>query len=87
MAISHITHLIEHFKLENLRQQSRCFFCGGLHRTVECESPRREAFHLSIAAIAEQSRYDDRAVAGLSFGHNRQRGLRFRTLRFIQEVA
>ena len=55
----HIASLIEHFRLESLKEQTRCFYCGGLHRTVECESVKREAFHLSLAAIAEESRDED----------------------------
>jgi hypothetical protein len=73
-AVRHITELIEHFRLENLKQQIRCFFCGALHRTVDCESPKREAFHLSMAAIAKESRYDEMAVASLSYGHNHPSG-------------
>jgi len=64
-ASRHISALIEHFRLESLKEQTRCFYCGGVHPTVECESVKREAFYLSLAAIAEESRDEgvDRAAS------------------------
>lgn len=53
MAIHQIIDLIEHFRQENLKEQNRCFYCGGFHRTVDCQSPKREAFYLSLQAVAE----------------------------------
>jgi hypothetical protein len=52
----HLVELIDHFRMENLNQQARCFYCGGFHRTVECESSKREAFHVKLAELAAESR-------------------------------
>mgnify|MGYP006307578699 CR=1 FL=1 len=65
-----ISSLIEHFRLESLNEQTRCFYCGGLHRTVECESAKREAFHLSLAAIAEENRDEGIEQAERSSDHS-----------------
>jgi hypothetical protein len=53
--IEHITALLEHFRLENMDEKHRCFYCGGLHRTVDCKSSKRKAFHLHLATLAKQS--------------------------------
>ncbi len=52
-AINKIIALIEHFRLENLQAQTRCFYCGGAHKTVTCKSEKRAAFHLSITLLAD----------------------------------
>ncbi|MBS3780404.1 MAG: hypothetical protein KGY41_08415 [Desulfovermiculus sp.] len=43
-AIQLISDLIEHFKLESREQETRCFYCGGPHKTVNCSSDKREEF-------------------------------------------
>ncbi len=52
MVIELITDLIEHLRLENMEESFCCFYCGGSHTTVNCKSPRREAFHLSLMEIS-----------------------------------
>ncbi|MGM0423962.1 MAG: hypothetical protein ACQEQX_03450 [Thermodesulfobacteriota bacterium] len=49
-----ICALIEHFKEENLQKENKCFYCGGLHKTVACESNQKEAFHQNLAALGEE---------------------------------
>ena len=44
-AVQHIVELIEHLRQESLREQTRCFYCGGRHRSVDCGSAKREDFH------------------------------------------
>ncbi len=84
----HISALIEHFRLESLKEQTRCFYCGGLHRTVECESAKREAFHLSLAAIADESRDENIDQADSSPNHSslREDGISALT-GLLQEMA
>jgi len=55
----HLIELIDHFRLENLEQRARCFYCGGFHRTVDCESSKREAFHLKLVELAAESRDEE----------------------------
>ncbi len=52
-AINKIITFIEHLRLENLQEQTNCFYCGGAHRTVSCKSDKRAAFHLSIKLLAD----------------------------------
>ncbi len=47
-AIQKLANLIDHLRLESLREQTRCFYCGGLHRTVDCASPSRDAFMMKL---------------------------------------
>lgn len=54
MILQKLSALIEHFKAENLQKENRCFYCGGLHKTVICESDKRKAFHLSLDTLGEK---------------------------------
>ena len=49
--VQKIADLIDHLRMESLEEQHKCFYCGGDHKTVECESPHRKAFHLSLVAV------------------------------------
>ncbi len=55
MAVRQLAALIKHLRLESLQEQTRCFYCGGLHRTVECDSPRRDAFMMNLAERVNSS--------------------------------
>ncbi|HMB31963.1 MAG TPA: hypothetical protein VKN82_09080 [Desulfohalobiaceae bacterium] len=59
MVIELITDLIEHLRLENQEESFCCFYCGGSHATVNCKSPRREAFYLSLMEISSGIDYED----------------------------
>lgn len=52
-AINKIMALIDHFRLENLKEQTRCFYCGGPHKTATCRSEKRTAFHLTITLFVD----------------------------------
>ena len=54
-AVQHIVALIDHLRLESLQEEIRCFYCGGLHRSVDCESPEREAFYKVLMDIAAEA--------------------------------
>jgi len=54
-----IAELIEHLRRESLEEQTTCFYCGGDHKTVECEAPHRKAFHLSLVAGNAEIREED----------------------------
>ncbi len=51
LAIQLIADLIEHLKKECQKKETRCFYCGGLHRTVDCCSQKRENFILKLLEI------------------------------------
>ena len=59
-AVQHIVALIDHFRLESLQEETRCFYCGGVHRSVDCESLEREAFHKVLMDIAAEADDMDR---------------------------
>lgn len=50
-AIQLIVDLIEHLKKECQKKETRCFYCGGLHKTVDCCSQKREEFILKLLKI------------------------------------
>jgi hypothetical protein len=50
-----IADLIEHLKLESLGVETRCFYCGGLHKTTSCISQERESFLNYIYETANKS--------------------------------
>ena len=54
--VQKVTELIDHLRKESLNEQQKCFYCKGAHKTVDCDSPQRSAFHLSLAAIAAETR-------------------------------
>ncbi|MFO7875278.1 MAG: hypothetical protein R6U55_01670 [Desulfovermiculus sp.] len=59
LAIQLIADLIDHLKKEYQKKETRCFYCGGLHKTVDCCSQKREEFIqklLEIQAIAQSTR-------------------------------
>jgi hypothetical protein len=56
MAIQQMTALIDHLRLESLKQQTRCFYCGGLHRTVDCDSPKRDEFMMKLVEVMNTSK-------------------------------
>lgn len=61
LAIQLIADLIEHMKRECQKKETRCFYCGGLHKTVDCCSQKREEFIqklLEIQAIAQSTSND-----------------------------
>ncbi len=61
-AVQHIVALIDHFRLESLQEETRCFYCGGLHRSVDCESPEREVFYKVLIDIAAEADDMDRGL-------------------------
>jgi hypothetical protein len=54
-AVQKIADLIDHLRRESLDEQNKCFYCGGLHKTVDCDSPQRKAFHLGLQAISAEA--------------------------------
>ena len=55
-AIQLIADLIEHLKLEGREQETRCFYCGGPHKTIDCSSHKREEFLKQILEIDAKSK-------------------------------
>ena len=43
-AIQLIADLIEHFKMEKCEKETKCFYCGGTHKTAHCSSYKRKKF-------------------------------------------
>lgn len=65
-AVQQIAALIDHLRLESLSEQDQCFYCGGFHRSVDCDSPKRKAFHRILVDIASdfEELQDDLCVEG-----------------------
>lgn len=53
-AVQKVAELIDHLRRESLNEQNKCFYCGGFHKTVDCDSPQRKAFHLSLLALSSE---------------------------------
>ena len=74
-SVQKIADLIDHLRRESLEEQNKCFYCGGNHKTVDCKSPHRKAFHLSLVAvnaeISAEMMEEDLGQDGLQF-ENRQ---------------
>ena len=51
-----IVALVDHLRLEGLKKQHRCFYCGDHHSTVNCTSAKRKAFYRSLRKIAADFR-------------------------------
>jgi DNA-directed RNA polymerase alpha subunit len=49
-----IAELIGHLKLESLELETRCFYCGGRHKTTRCRSRKREEFLASLSATGRK---------------------------------
>ncbi len=54
-AVQKVADLIDHLRRESLNEQNKCFYCGGFHKTVDCGSPQRKAFHLSLVALSAEA--------------------------------
>lgn len=54
-AVQKVAELIDHLRRESLNEQNKCFYCGGFHKTVDCDSPQRKAFHLSLLALSSEA--------------------------------
>ena len=54
-AAQQVVDLIEHLRLETLREQKTCFYCGGDHRSVECQSLKRKDFHRTLLDITDDA--------------------------------
>ncbi|MFW6177461.1 MAG: hypothetical protein ACOC43_03745 [Desulfohalobiaceae bacterium] len=68
-----VSALIEHFKEEKLQKENRCFYCGGLHKTVACESHQKEAFHQNLAALLEEEQsLETETLQGEDMGFSNQ---------------
>ena len=69
-AIQLIADLIEHFKLESRGQETRCFYCGGPHKTVNCSSDKREEFLRQFLDIDIQSKKARQVInSSISYSH------------------
>lgn len=55
-AVQKVSDLINHLREESLNEHKRCFYCRGPHKTADCDSSQRAAFHLSLAAFAAETR-------------------------------
>ncbi|MDZ7760451.1 MAG: hypothetical protein U5L00_09370 [Desulfovermiculus sp.] len=54
-AVQKVAELIDHLRRESLNEQNKCFYCGGFHKTVDCDSAQRKAFHLSLLALSAEA--------------------------------
>jgi len=57
--IEDVTALIQHLRGESLNTQTRCFYCGREHRTVECNSPQRQLFFMKLSTLAGDSQDEE----------------------------
>ena len=57
--IEGIAALILHLRGESLNTQTRCFYCGQEHRTVDCSSPQRLLFFMKLSALAVDSQAEE----------------------------
>lgn len=85
--IEHISALVDHFKLENLNQKSTCFYCGEQHKTVDCESPERDVFHMTLTAIAEETREEESLLDDRHYGPGNEQGYVLPLSGLLEEVA
>ncbi|MFP4392167.1 MAG: hypothetical protein ACLFPG_04860 [Desulfohalobiaceae bacterium] len=58
-AVKRIADLIDHLRKEALDEQTKCFYCSGLHKTVNCQEPHRKAFHLSLLGVSAETWEED----------------------------
>jgi len=64
-SVQQVVDFIEHLRLETLREQTRCFYCGGHHRSVECRSSKRNDFYRTLVETTDAADEEQAEDLGL----------------------